>query len=341
MLDDLELYKDEKLVKVARDICRWHHERWDGRGYPDGLVGDDIPISAQVVALADVYDALTSRRVSKPPFSHEEALAHDSRRGVWRVQPLILECLTAVAGDLEKRLNHGITGREISIDSLHLSEATLDNGDAEARAHPRAARLRAHEYHFFASMSNEVQFEFTEEPPMIVLSDWSDHKLDLPEIIMDPYNDEAFCATFGKENLEKLSRLLRTTTIDDPVIDMEMEATVGDELRWFHVLARALWSGPSDPVYLGSIGKLIDIDDRQAELIDLQFKALPRSADGSGQRRLRPQGHRRALGLGEACDRHRDRHVLACDLDFFKQANDTYGHQFGDRVLKHFAERLQ
>ena len=95
-------------------------------------------------------------------------------------------------------------------------------------------------YHFFASMSNEVQFEFTEEPPMIVLSDWSDHKLDLPEIIMDPYNDEAFCATFGKENLEKLSRLLRTTTIDDPVIDMEMEATVGDELRWFHVLARAL-----------------------------------------------------------------------------------------------------
>ena len=62
MLDDLELYKDEKLVKVARDICRWHHERWDGRGYPDGLVGDDIPISAQVVALADVYDALTSRR---------------------------------------------------------------------------------------------------------------------------------------------------------------------------------------------------------------------------------------------------------------------------------------
>lgn len=274
MLDDLELYKDEKLVKVARDICRWHHERWDGRGYPDGLVGDDIPISAQVVALADVYDALTSRRVYKPPFSHEEALRMIREGECGAFNPLILECLTAVAGDLEKRLNHGITGREISIDSLHLSEATLDNGDAEASS--RTLELLDYErmkYHFFASMSNEVQFEFTEEPPMIVLSDWSDHKLDLPEIIMDPYNDEAFCATFGKENLEKLSRLLRTTTIDDPVIDMEMEATVGDELRWFHVLARALWSGPSDPVYLGSIGKLIDIDDRQAELIDLQFKA--------------------------------------------------------------------
>ena len=274
MLDDLELYKDEKLVKVARDICRWHHERWDGRGYPDGLVGDDIPISAQVVALADVYDALTSRRVYKPPFSHEEALRMIREGECGAFNPLILECLTAVAGDLEKRLNHGITGREISIDSLHLSEATLDNGDAEASS--RTLELLDYErmkYHFFASMSNEVQFEFTEEPPMIVLSDWSDHKLDLPEIIMDPYNDEAFCATFGQENLQKLSRLLRATTIDDPVVDMEMEATVGGETRWFHVLARALWSGPSDPVYLGSIGKLIDIDDRQAELIDLQFKA--------------------------------------------------------------------
>ena len=228
MLDDLELYKDEKLVKVARDICRWHHERWDGRGYPDGLVGDEIPISAQVVALADVYDALTSRRVYKPPFSHEEALRMIREGECGAFNPLILECLTAVAGDLEKRLNHGITGREISIDSLHLSEATLDNGDAEASS--RTLELLDYErmkYHFFASMSNEVQFEFTEEPPMIVLSDWSDHKLDLPEIIMDPYNDEAFCATFGQENLQKLSRLLRATTIDDPVVDMEMEATVG------------------------------------------------------------------------------------------------------------------
>ena len=45
---------------MAYEICRWHHERWDGRGYPDGLKGDEIPLSAQVVSLADVYDALTS-----------------------------------------------------------------------------------------------------------------------------------------------------------------------------------------------------------------------------------------------------------------------------------------
>ena len=61
-------------VKVASDICRWHHERYDGNGYPDGLKGDEIPIAAQVVALADVYDALTSERCYKKAYSHSKAL---------------------------------------------------------------------------------------------------------------------------------------------------------------------------------------------------------------------------------------------------------------------------
>ncbi|MDE6656587.1 MAG: response regulator, partial [Anaeroplasmataceae bacterium] len=74
MLDDLDFLQDEKLVQYARQICRWHHERYDGKGYPDGLKGDEIPISAQVVALADVYDALTSPRVYKEAYSHEKAI---------------------------------------------------------------------------------------------------------------------------------------------------------------------------------------------------------------------------------------------------------------------------
>lgn len=343
MLDDLELYKDEKLVRVARDICRWHHERWDGRGYPDGLVGEEIPISAQVVALADVYDALTSPRVYKPPFSHDEALRmiRDGECGAFN--PLILECLAAVADDLESRLNRGVTGREIVTDGLRLREADVDGGSATASS--RTLELLDYErmkYHFFASMSNEVQFEFTEEPPMIVLSDWGDRKLGLPEIVMDPYNDEAFCDVFGRENLEKLNRLLRATSPEDPVIDMEMEVTVDGETRWLHALVRALWSEDAEPVYVGSIGKFIDIDDRQAELRDLQFKAyhdpLTEVVNGAFARKVIVD----RLGDESACDRDTDRHVLLlCDLDFFKQANDTYGHQFGDRVLQHFAERLQ
>ena len=56
------------------DICRHHHERWDGKGYPDGLRGDEISIWAQVVAVADVYDALTSERVYKAAYSREKAV---------------------------------------------------------------------------------------------------------------------------------------------------------------------------------------------------------------------------------------------------------------------------
>ena len=74
MLDDMVIYQNEPLVRVAHDIARWHHERYDGRGYPDGLEGDAIPISAQVVAVADVYDALTSERCYKKAIPHEEAI---------------------------------------------------------------------------------------------------------------------------------------------------------------------------------------------------------------------------------------------------------------------------
>lgn len=343
MLDNLELYKDEKLVKVAREICRWHHERYDGRGYPDGLVGDEIPISAQVVALADVYDALTSQRVYKPPFSHEEALRMIREGECGSFNPLILECLTAVADDLESRLNRGVTGREISVDSLHLSEAALDNGVAKASS--RTLELLDYErmkYHFFASMSNEVQFEYTDEPPMIVLSDWGDRKLGLPEIVMDPYHDEAFCRVFGNDNLAELNQRLRATTQEAPLVDMELEVTVNGETRWLHALARALWSDENPPEYLGSLGKFIDIDDRQAELHDLQFKAYHDPLTEVVNRAFARKVITERLGEEDECDRHSDHHVLAvCDLDFFKQANDTHGHQFGDRVLQHFAGRLQ
>ena len=74
MLQKTESFADQPLLQTAYEIARWHHERWDGRGYPDGLKGDEIPISAQLVSLADVYDALTSERCYKKAFSHEKAM---------------------------------------------------------------------------------------------------------------------------------------------------------------------------------------------------------------------------------------------------------------------------
>lgn len=94
ILENMELFKEEELVKTAYQICRWHHERYDGSGYPDGLKGEEIPISAQVVALADVYDALVSRRVYKKSYSHEEAMKMILGGKCGAFNPVLLQCLT-------------------------------------------------------------------------------------------------------------------------------------------------------------------------------------------------------------------------------------------------------
>lgn len=81
-------------------------QRWDGRGYPDGLKGNDIPISAQIVSLADVYDALTSERCYKKAFSHETAMRMVLNGECGAFNPLLLECLTDIQAELQKKLQN-------------------------------------------------------------------------------------------------------------------------------------------------------------------------------------------------------------------------------------------
>ena len=104
MLRQIPFNQNEPLVKIAREICRWHHERWDGRGYPNGLKGDEIPISAQVVSLADVYDALTSERCYKAAFDHETALNMIVNGECGAFNPLLLECLMDGADQIKQAM---------------------------------------------------------------------------------------------------------------------------------------------------------------------------------------------------------------------------------------------
>ena len=105
MLDRLEMYHDEEMMKYAYEICRWHHERYDGKGYPDGLKGEEIPISAQVVSLADVYDALVSDRVYKKAYSHEKAIEMILNGECGMFNPLLLECLVEIQDKVRKELD--------------------------------------------------------------------------------------------------------------------------------------------------------------------------------------------------------------------------------------------
>lgn len=94
--------QDMPLVKAAYEICRWHHERYDGKGYPDGLIGDEIPIAVQAVSLADVYDALTSDRCYKKAFTHDEAIKMISQGECGVFNPLLVQCLYEISDVLKQ-----------------------------------------------------------------------------------------------------------------------------------------------------------------------------------------------------------------------------------------------
>ena len=167
MLDGLGVHQGEPLVRIAYQICRWHHERWDGRGYPDGLVGDEIPIAAQVVAMADVYDALTSERVYKSAFSHEKAIEMICNNECGSFNPVLLECLMEVSDTMQEELNSP-DARESSGDSIS-SIVEKMSSHSELSASTRTLQLLEHErmkYSFFAAMSTEIQFEYTVSPSM-------------------------------------------------------------------------------------------------------------------------------------------------------------------------------
>ncbi len=339
MMDDLpRFYQDDPLVKVARDICRWHHERYDGRGYPDGLVGDEIPISAQVVALADVYDALTSARVYKPAFSHEKAaeMILGGECGVFN--PLLLECLRDIASSLPERLRD-VGSARVSPTSISNLETEMHRYE-ELSASERTLRLLEHErmkYSFFAAMSQEIQFEFTLDPPMVTLNAWGAHKLGLHETILSPMQDAQVLKCLVAEDQEALAAALHATTPAQPVVKRDCRINLQGDHRWYQVVARATWSSTDPPQYTGAIGKAIDVHDSRLKLVELERRA---SHDPLTGLLNHASARERIQSLLEEYP-HKKFALAILDLDRFKSANDTYGHIFGDQVLRYLAGKLR
>lgn len=94
LINNINELQSEEDFKYGYEICRYHHERYDGRGYPDGLVGEEIPISAQIVSVADVYDALVTERVYKKAFDTETAFQMIVNGECGAFSPKLMECFT-------------------------------------------------------------------------------------------------------------------------------------------------------------------------------------------------------------------------------------------------------
>ncbi|MCH5272922.1 MAG: response regulator [Lachnospiraceae bacterium] len=99
ILESFQRDKSDEFYRYCYEICRYHHERWDGKGYPDHLEGDQIPISAQIVAIADVYDALVSERVYKEVYSNSVAYRMIMDGECGKFSPDILECFELAKED--------------------------------------------------------------------------------------------------------------------------------------------------------------------------------------------------------------------------------------------------
>jgi len=96
-----DVIDDTGYLARAREICRSHHERWDGKGYPDGLAGEDIPLSARILSVLDVYDALISPRVYKPAFSHEKAIEIITEGSGSQFDPSIVSAFLEIADTIK------------------------------------------------------------------------------------------------------------------------------------------------------------------------------------------------------------------------------------------------
>lgn len=338
MLEKLSFHQEEPLVKEAYAICRWHHERYDGRGYPDGLKGDEIPIHAQIVALADVYDALTSERVYKKAFPHEEAIRMICNGECGAFNPLLLQCLNEIADTMKENLNNTKTGQIDEQELQDILEEKMQPKDNPVSE--RTVQLLEHERmkcSFYASMSEEIQFEYSLTPPILTLSGWGAEKLGLPELIMDPLEDQRVSAIMDLEDIRKLSSLLRSTSPKSPVVKYDCKVNLGGEARWIRIVVQALWSSEADPSYTGVIGKAVDIHEARLRLDALEKMAshdpLTRLLNMDyAERRIRELLSVRTGGSYV---------MMLLDVDNIKEANDSRGRMFGDEVLVHVAEILR
>lgn len=338
MLESIPFRNEEALIKISYEICRWHHERYDGSGYPDGLVGDATPISAQVVAIADVYDALISKRVYKDSMPSEKAVDMIVRGECGAFNPILVECLKEEADALKNELEVISYGARTDLDIKTAVEQILkyDGTDVSRRIikHYEHERMK---YRYLADISHEITFEYVPSPEMVKLSDWSADSMSLPVDILNPTENEAWTGIFRREAFIKFLDKLRATDPNNSVVDEKYVLDMGDGEKWYRVVAKAMWTDDEKPEFEGAVCKVVDINESERAVHNLEHAVRRDSMTGLYNRKAAMDHVQKLL------DARSGKHyaLVFFDLDNFKSANDKYGHNFGDSVIEALAQRIK
>ena len=251
---------------MAHAICRWHHERWDGGGYPDRLKGDEIPIAAQVVALADVYDALTSERCYKQSYSHEKAVDMILHGECGSFNPLLMECLKESSELLRTELQRSEYDRGFRHETRRLSEEILHREalPREDRAQ-RLLDLKRERTAFYAEQRGGIQFDYDIlSGSVTVVNRYEDpvnrtQKLDF---------DKGMGLTFlsGKDR-RKLLDAIAAATPEEPDAAFSVLIAVDQEYRLHRLVMHTMWSRAGVRHCVSVVGQITDDHARLQELM--------------------------------------------------------------------------
>ncbi len=273
MLQDLHNTHNYPLFDKAYEICRWHHERYDGKGYPDGLKGEEIPISAQVTSLADVYDALTSNRCYKKAFSHEKAMEMilDGQCGAFN--PVLLQCLKdcekQILAELSDSIDTTQDDRLLIRATEELVENKISSDKIDFSAHlPIAARDR---WNFFSDGSGEIQFEYDAILDVLRLTKYGAKVLGLQELTMHPRGLKQ--GYLGAQNIQTILDAMQSeASLEKPVVKIKKHILLNGPRRWYEIRIRTLWSNEENPKYTGILGRIIDINDSELAIVRPEYR---------------------------------------------------------------------
>lgn len=275
ILQNLPMTQDEPLIQVAYQICRWHHERYDGHGYPDGLVGDQIPITAQVVSLADVYDALTGERCYKKAYPHETAvrMIQNGECGVFN--PLLIECLLDIQDQLQREIGTPPEARNFSLAAQRISDHMVREDDLpfENNLQYRLAYEREKQT-FFAPFAGGLQFDYNIRQDKASVSDYTAD----PVCENRTFTADALLRLYAvsPEDSRRLRDAAKQTTPESPDASISATVTVRGEKTLCRIAIRTLWSRESIRRMIGVVGYVVPIgtDHSAAPALSLRMNNI-------------------------------------------------------------------
>lgn len=275
ILQNLPMTQDEPLIQVAYQICRWHHERYDGHGYPDGLVGDQIPITAQVVSLADVYDALTGERCYKKAYPHETAvrMIQNGECGVFN--PLLIECLLDIQDQLQREIGTPPEARNFSLAAQRISDHMVREDDLpfENNLQYRLAYEREKRT-FFAPFAGGLQFDYNIRQDKASVSDYTAD----PVCENRTFTADALLRLYAvsPEDSRRLRDAAKQTTPESPDASISATVTVRGEKTLCRIAIRTLWSRELIRRMIGVVGYVVPIgtDHSAAPALSLRMNNI-------------------------------------------------------------------